>query len=755
MTNGFKLLLFFFAFSLLYTPISASPVQTTTELLGVWGEGPVNAIRINDDHTVMFNHGMYLKIADFSNPESPEITKKMQTKVSGIDQIHYKNGFYFATNSSARPSMIYYFRDDDINSFQNFAGSIGGQNLLIEGDLGFSFNLRQFNVFVLSDPGDGIQWRAIELNINRPRVIRDLDVVGDIVYASVSDNTYRLIDVSDPGSPVETMTVELEEELRSIQIVGDRLFAAFGGGMVGYYDISDPAAPSLIASVGPLEEFFSPGGIHVEGDLLYVHAGSTIVGGADELLIYDISDEENPEWVQTIRPGFEIFDFGVDGSHVYIAGGLFGLQQYTLDDHHSAELTSSIGGTGNLSSFLHHGETAYAVTSDSSLFAVDISNYSNPVTLSRLHVGSAGDLTLFNDETLILTTGIGFELIDVTDPADPDILSTYESEEEEMVHVHAAVHGDNIFLFKTHVSRQTRIEVINVSDPANPGLVSIFRDQSISSNPLFPLIYGDYLLAVDRSFGGNLERYDISDPANISFIGDRNIASLHHQQIFGNYLTGISQSNILFYDLSDLPTVTQVGSASFDNNLRGLVMLNETRAITGSFDSRAENSNLFRLDLSDLENIEPDAIFSYELPWPDLIYLAENSVLLGANNDVAITGVFNGPGFYIYNMTSPEPTSAAEEWVSGDLPSEIRLEANYPNPFNPSTNIRFYLPESADIRLSVYDATGRLAAEIVNGTFSAGAHQVAFDGSGLASGIYVYRLQTPSQAISRKMTILK
>lgn len=755
MTKRFPLFLCFLAFSLLYTPVSANPTQSTTELLGVWGEGPVNAVRILDDNTVLFNHGMYLKTADFSDPESPEITGKMQTKVSGIDEVHYVNGFYFAANSEERPNMIYYYKDDEVSSFRNNSGRFGGQNFTVEGDLGFSYSLRTFNVFVLSDPENGVQWRSVELSINRPAVIIGIAAAGDMVFVSARDNTYRLVDVSDPGSPVETASVGVEENLGRIQVVGNRLYATIGGGMVGYYDISDPAAPSLIASVGPLEEFFSPGGIHVEGDLLYVHAGSTIVGGADELLIYDISDEENPEWVETISPGFEIFDFAVSGNSVYLAGGLFGLQKYTLDDNHSAELTSSIGGTGNLSSFVHHGETAYVVTSDSSLFAVDISNYHNPVTLARLHVGSAGNLSFFNDETLVLTTGFGFELIDISDPADIAILSTYESEEQEMTHVHAAVRGENIFLFKTHSSRQTRIEVINASDPANPDQISLFRDQSFSSTPLFPLIYGDYLLAVHRAFGGNLERYDISDPENISFIGDRNIASLQHQQIIGNYLAGINQSNILFYDLSELPNVTEVASVSLSNNPRGLVMLDETRAITGMFESRAENSNLLRLDLSDLDNIETEAIFSFEMFWPDFIYLAENSELLGGNADVAITGRISSPGFYIYSMESPEPTSAIDEMISGDLPSEILLKANYPNPFNPSTNIRFHLPESTDIRLTVYDVTGRLVAEIANGVYSAGTHQVVFDGSGLAGGIYLYRLQTPSQAISRKMTILK
>lgn len=711
----------------------------------------MNAVQVLDNQSVLFNYGMYVKIADFSEPESPEITRKMQTMVSGIDQVLYSNGFYFAANSSERPSTTYYFSDDEVSTFRNFSGRIFSQHLRIKGDLAFSFSLREFSVTQVPTLGGNLEWRTLEMNITRPRVIRGYDVAGDLVYVSASDKTLRLIDVSDPNNPAETLTATVEEDLGGIQVVGDRMFAAFGDRRAGYYDISDPAAPALIATVGPFENFFTAG-IHVAGDLLYVHASSSVVGGADELHIYDISDEDHPELIETISPGFEFFDFGVDGKSIYIAAGQFGLLHYTLDDG-SAELTSTIGATGNISSFLQHGETAFVVTSDSSFFSVDISNYSAPVTLARLSVGSAGNLSMLNDETLVLTNGTGFELLDVSDAAAPAHLSTYESEEAEMNHVHAAVDGDNIFLFKTHASRQTRIEVVNISDPAAPAPVSIFRAQSFSSGALFPLIYGDYLLAVDRAFGGNLERYNISDPENISFVGDRDIASLRHQQLFGKYLAGINQNNILFYDLSELPTVTQTATVSFSHDLRGLV-INGTRAITGSFESREENSNLYTLELSDLEDVEPDVVFSFERFWPDFIYLAENSELLGGNSEMAVTGTFSGSGFYIYSMQEPEPTSS-DELISGVLPSGIRLEANYPNPFNPSTNIRFYLPERAEVRLSVYDVTGRLVADVVNDHFSSGLHSVAFDGAGLASGVYVYRLEAGEVIHSRIMTLLK
>lgn len=94
-----------------------------------------------------------------------------------------------------------------------------------------------------------------------------------------------------------------------------------------------------------------------------------------------------------------------------------------------------------------------------------------------------------------------------------------------------------------------------------------------------------------------------------------------------------------------------------------------------------------------------------------------------------------------------------EEFV--DVPLKMKLNQNYPNPFNPATNITFSLPENEQVRLTVFDLNGRKIAELVNGYRSAGAHTVGWDASEMASGIYLYRLQTSSSTLSRKMLLIK
>ena len=87
--------------------------------------------------------------------------------------------------------------------------------------------------------------------------------------------------------------------------------------------------------------------------------------------------------------------------------------------------------------------------------------------------------------------------------------------------------------------------------------------------------------------------------------------------------------------------------------------------------------------------------------------------------------------------------------------SDYQLQQNYPNPFNPSTKIRFSLPEAANVSLKIYDLTGRLIANLVDGMKSAGQHEIDYNASDLASGIYLYILQAGDFSQIKRMTLLK
>lgn len=83
-----------------------------------------------------------------------------------------------------------------------------------------------------------------------------------------------------------------------------------------------------------------------------------------------------------------------------------------------------------------------------------------------------------------------------------------------------------------------------------------------------------------------------------------------------------------------------------------------------------------------------------------------------------------------------------------EIPGNVLLERNYPNPFNPSTCIRYGLPNRASVRLSVFNTLGQQVAILRNGEQEGGYHEVIFDGSGLSSGVYFYRLSVEDPSAS-------
>ena len=90
-----------------------------------------------------------------------------------------------------------------------------------------------------------------------------------------------------------------------------------------------------------------------------------------------------------------------------------------------------------------------------------------------------------------------------------------------------------------------------------------------------------------------------------------------------------------------------------------------------------------------------------------------------------------------------------------NIPNEYKLFNNYPNPFNPNSNIRFLIKDVGFVSLKVYDVTGKLVNTLVNQKLSAGDYTVNFEGTNLSSGVYLYRLEANGFADVKKMLLVK
>jgi hypothetical protein len=122
-----------------------------------------------------------------------------------------------------------------------------------------------------------------------------------------------------------------------------------------------------------------------------------------------------------------------------------------------------------------------------------------------------------------------------------------------------------------------------------------------------------------------------------------------------------------------------------------------------------------------------------------------NTAIMGGyrdNNDAGAAWVFVRSG-----------TGVGEE--AAVIPRQFSLQQNYPNPFNPSTTIKYELPRTGHVSLTLYDILGRDVSVLVNERRDIGIHEVKFDGSNLASGVYLYRLQAGDFVQTKRLLLLK
>ncbi len=122
------------------------------------------------------------------------------------------------------------------------------------------------------------------------------------------------------------------------------------------------------------------------------------------------------------------------------------------------------------------------------------------------------------------------------------------------------------------------------------------------------------------------------------------------------------------------------------------------------------------------------------------------------------------PGTYVYRLRQVDFDGSFqlsnETSVDISIPNNFVLEQNYPNPFNPTTKIKYRLPDvgtrhALSVQLKVYDILGNEIATLVNEAKASGSYEVTFNASGLATGMYVYKLQAGSFTSIRKMMVIK
>jgi len=227
--------------------------------------------------------------------------------------------------------------------------------------------------------------------------------------------------------------------------------------------------------------------------------------------------------------------------------------------------------------------------------------------------------------------------------------------------------------------------------------------------------------------------------------------------------------------------IQRISNSGYEQLYLGIKSLEITKnGLEGTIEFKVNNSNLSFRDgpvipgewfhiagtLSDSEmkiyingELRDSLVYSGKIIFENSdVYVGNNYTLsnpfIGWVDDVKINNYALSDSV-IAAMIDVDVLPVPNEESSYDVPSKIELFQNFPNPFNPSTNIEFSIPNNQDVQLLIYDTLGRMVGVLVDGALSRGRHVYTFDASGLSTGIYFYHLKTSNEVLTRKMLLIK
>lgn len=271
-------------------------------------------------------------------------------------------------------------------------------------------------------------------------------------------------------------------------------------------------------------------------------------------------------------------------------------------------------------------------------------------------------------------------------------------------------------------------------------------------------------------------------------IAERKDSDSGSSWLYLDFQSGVGRTNYGFYDEVGTPESPSVpfnpeivdfadnlsyqsffmGSTSFNVTSAG-VELEVDYAFTGFCD--AYGTVILPDGLGEHECIQVNYEEEYVFKWMDVpvqysyirsyYYLADElgivAIIISREEANPVPNDFNIAAAIarMYETSKQDPNNAVSEF-----PAVIQLGGNYPNPFNPHTNISFVLAEKQDVLLRVFDVGGRLVDTLVHGAMPAGSHEVTWTGADLngretSPGVYYYRLDAGSFSQTRPMTLLR
>ncbi len=735
----------------------------------------IRRIALQGDYAYVANHYDGLRIVDISNPTAPFETGSFPAgdAVSGVDV----QGNYAYVADSGNGLRIVDISNPAAPFEVGFINIMYTWDVAVEGNLAFiggywSGHWDEICAIDVSNPAVPVQGISADVH-GDPRKIR---TNGNFVYvtANGSDITqFTVIDYTIPGAPVERgRHSELFVSSSGLALDGNTAYllanknstgtgglyvidvsnpdtivergyietpgftaAAVAGAGVAYVacrdrgvraiDVTNPDTP---ADLGNFETAGAAIDIAVVNNTVY------LADREDGIHVLDVSNPSQPAVIGAMQTAGVPIDIAIRNDLLYISDGDNGL---LIADASNPAALSEVGrydvGSGEVWDCQLRGDLAYLATNSRGLRIVNISNPAAPVEVGGITplVSTVG-LDVRYPYAYLAVGSPGMFIIDVSNPAAPVEVGHYDSSNARDV----AIAPDGIHAFLADGAGGIRI--IDVSDPTDPQDIHQFSTVDYARE-----IYIHNGFAYVAAEEDGLRVFDVSSPASA-------------------FETG-------YYDTADHAIGVKPGGTRVfvADQYAGLWIFDNTQAtpvVLAAFDLRAEVGRVnLRWELSEVSTQEEFRLTRFhagrntQLDWHELdrgVYEAIDTgteLREGGDFEYRLYGRETGEMWQLLRSESIDLTAA---------PLTSRIDRAWPNPFNPTTNIRFTLADKGPALVTIIDVNGALVTKLHDGPLPAGEHDLVWNGLDargmeVASGIYFVHLAGAGTKGNLKLVLIR
>ncbi len=668
--------------------------------------GEVYDVAVNGIHAFVADE-IGLHILNISDPDLPVFVADLP--LSGARSVAVQAGHAYLANDE--------FGFFAVNLSEISAPWIEGDRFLagspchveLDGDRAFvTAELEGLYVLDISDPADPV----LLDHHDTPHRAMDVEVQGH--YAFIADFQNLVVVDLNSGAIVKVPGDRPGPSLVSIALRGDRAYlldTTFG---VFVYDISDPLAPEYITYL----HSGGSGGLEVAGDRLYAGSGYG-------LEIFDLADPDEPALIGTLNTSWAPRGLDVQGDFVYLAiaeRNLLDIADISNPAH--PEPLASIWLTGSVENLAVKEPFAFVAARWAGLYTLDISDPTSPAIIGDHDIlDYAYHITLADDLAYVAAADDGLLVLDVAKPPILQVIGGVDTPGDARC---VDVHGDFAYVVDSQGFR-----VIDVSKPDAPMIVG---NMETPGYPIHVAACEDYALIADMQ---QMLVVDISDPAD-PWIADSAEVRAEMLAIEDGFAYVLGLPGLSVFSISELLEAEPVESILLPGYPLGIAFgENYAYVSTGG-------GGLQILDYTDPANLvgagsAASYIFGAEVG-EDYLFAVESS------------------RFSVFPLQC-EPTGLPDT-PDESLPRRAVLHPNLPNPFNPSTEIRFTLPESGRVQLAIFDVSGRKVRDLFDARLDAGEHRLNWDGHDAqgrnpGSGCYLARLRFEDRVTARKLVLLK